>query len=113
VAVYGDDVAGLGVLGTQAVTAGVYGACAEGSAVDSSQHVQIQRLANGAGLLGAVQHGDLLYSLGQNFQQVLGHEGTIQVNLDQAHFFAGGIQVVDDFLNGLAGGTHGDDDLVG
>ena len=113
VAVHGDDVAGLGVLGTQAVAAGVHGAGGKLSAVDSGQHIQVQGLADGAGLLGAVQDGNLLHGLGQHVQQVLGHEGTVQMDLDQAHLLTGGIEVIDDFLDGLAGGAHGDDDLVG
>ena len=113
VAVDSDDIAGLGVLGTQTVTAGVHGASAEGSAVDSSQNVQVQGLADGAGLLGTIQNRDLLHSLRQHVQQALSHKGTIQMDLHQTHLLASGIQVVDDFLNGLASGTHGDDDLVG
>ena len=34
-------------------------------------HVQVQRLAEGAGLLGAVEHGDLLHRLGQGLDEVL------------------------------------------
>ena len=113
VAVHGDDIAGLGILGAQAVAAGVHGAGGKLGAVDGGQHVQIQGLADGAGLLGAVQDRDLLHGLGQHVQQVLGHEGTVQVDLHQAHLLAGGVEVVDDFLDGLAGGTHGDDDLIG
>ncbi len=55
----------------------------------------------------------LLHGLGQHVQQVLGHEGTVQMDLHQAHLLAGGVEVVDDLLDGLAGGTHGDDDVLG
>ena len=68
----------------------------------AASNVQIQGLADRAGLLGTVQNGDLLHGLRQHVQQVLGHERTVQVNLDQANLLASGVQVIDNFFDGLA-----------
>ena len=47
---------------------------------------------------------------GSASSRCLADEGTVQMDLDQAHLLAGGVEVIDDFLDGLAGGAHGDDD---
>jgi hypothetical protein len=111
VAVNSDDVGRLGVLGAEAVTAGKKGTpnCVP---LHSSHNVQVQRLADGARLLGAVEHGDLLHGFRKHVEQVLCNERTVQVNLNQADLLAGALQVIDHFLDGLADGTHGDDDLL-
>ncbi len=47
-------------------------------------HVLVQRIAQGAGLLGAVENGDPGGSGRNDRQQVLGGEGAVQAHLDQA-----------------------------
>ena len=51
-------------------------------------HVLVERLAAGARLLRAVQHGDFLDRLGQRGQQGLAVEGPEQPHLDQADLLA-------------------------
>ncbi len=82
-------------------------------ASQSGDDVQVQRLAQGAGLLGAVQDGDLLAVSGRTFSRALEDERTVQTDLDQADLLAVGVQVVDDFLEHVADGAHGHDDAVG
>ena len=61
---------------------------ARGLPCSAVTHVQVQRFAEGARLLGAVEDGDLLDGRGQGCQEVLHGERTVQADLDQADFFA-------------------------
>ena len=77
--------------------------------------VQIQRLAQGAGLLGAVEHGDASCTvcrqrLGQNLAVT---NGRYRRTLTRPTFSPCGGQVVDDLLGHVADGAHGDDDALG
>ena len=71
------------------------------------------RLADGAGLLGAVEHGDLLDRGGQGGHEVLDGPRTVQADLHEADLLAVGVEVVDDLLEGVAEGAHADDHAVG
>ena len=75
--------------------------------------VQIQGLALCAGLLGAVEDGDLLGGGGDGLDQALGLERAVQTDLDQTDLLAVGVEVVDDLLGHVADGAHRDDDAVG
>ena len=75
--------------------------------------VLVEGLAHGAGLLGAVHDGDLPDRLGQRGGELLGHEGAVEANLDQADLLAAGVEVVDDLLDHVAEGAHGHDHAVG
>ena len=107
-----DELAGGGVLGGQAVTASHHADVTASGLIQGGDHVQIHGLAHGAGLLGAVQNGDALASGGDSGGKVLHREGTVQVDLYQAHLAALGIQVVHGLLHGLGGGAHHHDDLL-
>ena len=111
--VHGKCCRGRLVLGAKAVTATDDGDVGEASLVQSRDDILVEGLAHGAGLLGAVEDGDLLGSLGQNGHEVLDGERTIQVNLDQADLLTLGYQVVDDLLERVAEGAHADHDAVG
>ncbi|MPM24338.1 hypothetical protein SDC9_70820 [bioreactor metagenome] len=109
--IHGEDAAGRGVLAAKAVPAAndlglAAGICKGGD------HVHIQGFALGAGLLGAVQHGDFLRRGGNGGQHFLGGEGTVQPHLQKPHLFAVGIEVVDNFLGHVADGAHGNDHAV-
>ena len=75
----------------------------------SGDNIHVQRLALGAGLLGAIQHRDLLAGGGDSGKQLVGPEGTIQMHLHHADLLALGGHVVDDLLGDVADGAHGDD----
>ena len=110
--VYADNLAGGGVLRRQAVAA----ADDEGSvlaAVEGVADVEVEGLAVGAGLLGAVKDGDAFYGGGDGGKQMPGAEGTIEVYRNQTDFLALGGEVVDSFLGGLCHRAHGDDDALG
>ena len=107
-----ENLGGRGVLAAEAVAAthdngGILGA------VEAVLHVEIQGLAVSAGLLGAVEHGNALGSAGNGCEEVLGAEGAIQVNSDEADLLTLIGQIVDGLADGLGHTAHGDDDAVG
>ena len=55
----------------------------------------------------------LLDGRGQRCHEVLNGPRTVQADLDQADLLTVGVQVIDDFLEGVAEGTHADDHAVG
>ena len=87
VLVYADNLTGGGVLRRQAVAA----ADDDGSvlaAIEGVADVQVEGLAVGAGLLGAVKHGDALDGGGDGGKQMLGAEGAVEVYRHQTHLLA-------------------------
>ena len=113
VQISGDQAAGAHVLGAEAVTAADNGNRAELGAGQCSDHVQIQRLAQSAGFLAAIQNGNALYGFGQNIDQILGAAGAVQMYIYHADLLAGGVQIIADFHQGVTGGAHGDHDVLG
>ena len=107
---HGLHLGGSSVLGGQAVAArqqlDLTGQLALG---DGGADILVQRLAQGAGLLGAVQHGNGLSRGGNGLQEVLQAEGTVQVHLDHAHLLATLHQMVHNLHKRLAHAAHGDD----
>ena len=113
VEVSGDQAAGAHVLGAKAIASADDGNGAKLGAGQRSDHIEVQRLTQCAGLLAAIQHGDALDGFGQNVDEVLGTEGAVQVDIDHANLLAGGIEVIADLHQGVAGGAHGDDHILG
>ena len=101
-----------GVLGTQAVAAAGQDNVVHAGLTQGGGDIQVQGLAQGAGLLGAVQNGDLLNGLGQDLQQSRRNPRTIQTNQNQANLLALSGQVVNNFLGNVADGAHSDDNAV-
>ena len=58
-----------GILAAQTVTAAGQNDIVQASLTQGSSNIQVQRLAQRAGLLGAIQHSHLLCCLGQDLQQ--------------------------------------------
>ena len=112
VVVYGNDLSRCGVLGTQSVTSGEYRNLIELASLQGSYHIQIQGLTLSARLFCSVQNGDLFYRIRDRVDQGLCAERSVQTNGNQTNFSSGSHQVVDGLLDGLAGGTHGDDDML-
>ncbi|OPZ60770.1 MAG: hypothetical protein BWY87_00264 [Deltaproteobacteria bacterium ADurb.Bin510] len=109
---HADDLGRGGVLGAQTVAA----AHDDGGirpAVEGALDVQIERLAAGAGLLGAVEHCDLLDALGHGLEEVVQAEGPVEVDAHDADLFALLGQVVDGFLDGFGDRAHGHDHALG
>ena len=99
------------LLGAQAIAAAHHLDVVAAGLGEGSAHIQVERLAQRAGFLGAVQHGDLLAGRGDSRDEVLHGEGTVQVALDHAHLFAHGNHLGHGFVGHVAAGTHGDDNL--
>ena len=78
----------------------------------SSHDVQVQRLAQGAGFLRAIQNGDLLHGCRQGIHKALRAERTIQVHAHEANLLAHGDELVDSFCRHVAAGAHGNDDIL-
>ena len=112
VSVNSDDVAGGGVLGAETVSAAINLDAGKFGIVESSQNIQIEGFADGTGLLGSVENGDGLDSLGQLGGHVGTNEGTIQSYLEQTDLLAGSVEVINNFLCAVADGTHGNDHVL-
>ena len=113
VLIHSKDALGRGVLGAQAVAAAHDHLIGDAGASQSGNDIQVQGIAQGSGLLGAVQNSDLLGGGGNGGDQLVRLEGAVQTDLDQANLLTVGIQVVNDLLRHVADGAHGDDDPVG
>ena len=112
VLINGNDLRRRGVLGTKTVTAGEYRNLIELGALKSSHNVQIQRLADGARLLGPVKNGDLLYGIRDRSDKRLGSERTVQANFYNAYLLALLCQIVDGLLDRVVDGTHGNNHML-
>ena len=110
---HGLDHRGVELLGAQAVAAADHGDIALARFAKRRAHVQVHRLAQGAGLLGAVEDGDLFGGGRDGGHEVAHRERAVQVHLDEAHLFAALVQVIHGLFDGFAGGTHREDDAVG
>ncbi len=113
VAVHRKDLAGGNVFTAQTVASGINGGMLEPAAAQRRHHIKVQRLTDGAGLLGAIQHGDGFDGIGQGTQQMLAGEGTVQAHLDKTRLFAAGTLIINDLLDGLADRAHCHNDLLG
>ena len=88
VVVNSDNLSRSSILGTQTVTTAEYRNVGKLAAAQSHNNIQVQRLTNGAGLLGSVENRDGLDSVRDSVDQVLGREGTVQANLYQTNLAA-------------------------
>ena len=77
IAVNGDDLGRSGVLGAETVTAGIYRNIGKFSVSEGGNNVEIKGLADGAGLLGAVENAYLLNGFRHSCKQMLNREGTV------------------------------------
>ena len=102
-----------GILGTETVATGVYRNILESGISKSGHNIEIKRLADASGLLGAVKHRNALNRLGKRSDKVLNRERTVKVNLYKTDLFAGGVEMINRLLNGLAYRTHCDYDRLG
>ena len=77
-------------------------------------HVLVERLADGAGLLGAVEHGDGLdRRAAARATKSLEREGPVEADLEHADLLALGDQVLDGLVRGLGAGAHDHDHALG
>ena len=102
---HGLDLRGRGILGRQTVAAAEQLQLQAGFGQGGAD-VLIQRLAEGAGLLGAVERREDLAALRDRAEEVLEGEGTVQADLDQAYLLAALAEIVDDLLRALADRAH-------
>ena len=75
--------------------------------------IAMQRFAAGAGMLGAVQHGDGADGGGQHRQKVLGGKRQAQPNLNDADLFAARLQRLHGLAHGVGRRAHDHDHPLG
>ena len=109
---HGDDLGRRGVARTQTI-ASTHDERLVLYIVESTLHVEVQRLALGTRLLRAVEYGDALHGLGHGSQQVLHRERTIEVDSHHTNLLTLSYEVVDSLAGSLGGRTHEDDDALG
>ena len=106
------DLCRSGVLGAEAVSAACNGDIVELGALESCNYVEVERLAQGAGLLGSVKNGNLLAGIGDSSHQLVSAEGSVKSNLNKAELCAlVGVQVVDGLLDGVTYRAHSNDNV--
>lgn len=81
--------------------------------VKRGDDVEIERLAERARFLGAIQDGDLLGGLGESGDELFRGEGAVQSDFDDAHLLALGVEIIDGLFHGFRAAAHQDDDAVG
>jgi hypothetical protein len=89
------------------------GGVAVAGLVERRHHIEVQRLARRARLLGPVQHRDGAHGRGQGRHQLLGRERPVQAHLEQAHRLARRRQDLDRLLCGARGRAHQDHHPLG
>ncbi len=75
--------------------------------------VEVERLAVGAGLLGAVEHGHLAHARGQRREQRVGRERPVEAQLEHADPLAPTDEVGHGLAHRLSARAHDHDDPVG
>ncbi len=80
---------------------------------EARQHVLVERLAVGAGFLGAVEHADGLGGRRQGREEVLQRERAVEAHHDGPDLFALLLQFLDRFQRGFGAGAHQHDDALG
>ena len=108
-----NDVGRRGVFRAKPVSAGVNRHVVKARIRERSQNVQVERLADGTGLLCAIENRNNLRRGGQFTQQELRNKRPVQAHFQEANFLARGIQKVNNFLNGFANRAHRHDDFFG
>ena len=92
--------------GTETVAAADHGDVILAGIGQSGDNVEIERLALCAGLLGAVENGNLLCGCGDSFNQLVRAERAEQADLYQADLLTLCGEVIDDFFCNVADGAH-------
>ena len=80
---------------------------------DRGHHVEVERLADGAGLLGAVEDGDRADGAGEGGREVLHRERPDEPDLEDADLLALRHEVVDRLVRDLGARAHQHDHALG
>ncbi len=99
------------VLGGEAVAAADHGEVRP--AAERGADVEVERVAGGAHLLGAVEDRDGSDSRRQSRDKPLHIERPVEVDLNEADLLAARVQVIDGLLDAARDGAHRDDDSLG
>ena len=111
VLINGKDRSRGGVLGTKAISA-ADDFCLSAGLAQSGNNVEVEGIAESAGLFGAVKHCDLLGGGGNCLCELCSHERTIEADFDKTDLLALCSHVVNDFFNDVTDRAHCDDHTV-
>ena len=81
-------------------------------AVERAFHIQIQWFRQCAQFLSAIQHSNFFDALWNVLEEMLQRKRAIEMHIQQAHFFAFGVQMIHHFFYGLAHRAHGNDQTL-
>src|SRR5450432_1244653 len=81
--------------------------------VERRDDVEVERIADGTGLLGAIEHAHPGCRRRQQAGQLSSGEWTVQADLEQADLLAVPVHLLDGFLGGADSRSHQDDDAFG
>ncbi len=76
-------------------------------------NIEVEGLAERAGLLGAVENGDLLAGCGDRCEELVGCERPVKTDLQNAELLALLVEVVDRFFRNVCAAAHDDEDVLG
>ncbi len=107
------DVGRREFLAAQTITAADDGDILAASFSHGCADIQVQRLTQRAGFLGAVQNSDLLHGCRNSSREHINGERTIEVNLDDTDLFAHFNHLGDGFISNVTAGAHDDDHFLG
>ncbi len=106
------DHGGRELLGAQAVAPAHNLNVGASSLGERAHNIQVERLAQGTGLFGAVEDCDALDRLGDNLNKVFSGERPVEADLNQTQLGAARVEILHRLFDGLGAGTHGDDDVL-
>ena len=112
VLVNGENLCGSGIVGAEAITS-ADNLGSVGLSVEGFLDIEVEGLSVCTGFLGTVEHSNALAGLGDSGKEVLGAEGTVEVNADESDLFALCGKMVDGLASGFGSATHEHNDAVG
>ena len=95
------------VLGAQTITAAAHFDISAGRS-NCGNHIHVERFADGTGFTGTVEDGNLLYCVRQLGEEMFHGERTIEMNIQDAHFFSMGIEGIGDVFADIGDRTDSD-----
>src|SRR5262245_25803989 len=81
--------------------------------MEGCDHIEIQRLAGAARLLGAIQNRNLVDRWRQNPEEVFDRKRSEQADLDDTDLLAARHEVLRGLFGSLSSRAHSDDDTLG
>ena len=78
----------------------------------SVNYIEVERFAEGTGLLSPVEHCDLLAGCGDSSDELVGCEGPVKANFDETKLLALGVEIIDGFFGNIRAAAHDNDNTL-